>query len=139
MPARTHGDSYSGEYRIWRAMRQRCENERNPAYKNYGARGITVCKRWLDYPKFLQDMGRRPSPQHTIERIDNNLGYLPRNCRWATRAEQLQNKRNTIYVVFRGAKARLQDVARMLGKRPSTILYRAIHGKKLDGEDYARD
>jgi hypothetical protein len=81
-------------YVAWDSMKQRCLNPKNAAYKNYGARGITVCERWRgSFELFLADMGARPSPQHTIERLNNDRGYEPGNCCWATRSEQNRNQR----------------------------------------------
>ena len=91
----THGDTGSVEYMAWVNMWQRCTNENHPHYKDYGGRGISVCKEWKDYSAFLNDMGRKPSPLLELDRIDNNSGYRKTNCRWATKATQLANRRNT--------------------------------------------
>lgn len=96
--ARTkHGDNgrqkRTAEYAAWRGMHTRCNNRNNPAYPSYGGRGITVCERWSSYESFLADMGRKPTPKHSLDRIDNDAGYSPENCKWATYGEQNSNQR----------------------------------------------
>lgn len=81
------------EYRTWRNMRYRCNSPSCRQYKDYGARGIRVCKQWDSFIVFLKDVGSRPSPNHSIDRKDNSKGYCPHNCRWATHVEQNNNTR----------------------------------------------
>ena len=90
----THGKTYSPEYAIWCHMKSRCGNSNHKDYKYYGGRGIKVCKRWLDsFENFFADMELRPSPKHSIDRINNNGNYKPSNCRWVTMDIQARNRR----------------------------------------------
>jgi hypothetical protein len=87
-----HGMSRSPEYRSWVSMKQRCFNPRNPAYENYGGRGIIICEEWLCFEAYFADTGTRP-PECSLDRIDNDGNYEPGNVRWATRQQQRQNQR----------------------------------------------
>lgn len=98
----THGATGSKEYRVWQKMLSRCTDTTNRRFKDYGGRGITVCTRWRSFENFLEDMGQRPSMEHTIDRINNEGNYEPSNCRWATRKEQARNTRRTRLVTFDG-------------------------------------
>jgi len=88
----THGKSSTPEYRVWTYMRQRCTNAKYWAFEYYGGKGIAVCDRWEKFENFIADMGQKPSPEYTIERRDNDKGYEPANCYWATRTQQQRNK-----------------------------------------------
>ena len=108
-------------YFIWQAMKSRCYNSADPAFKNYGARGITVCRRWMSFDNFLADIGQRPTGM-MVDRTDNNKGYSQSNFRWATRKEQNSNRRNCIYVEFNGARMTLKEACRQSG-----LTYRPVH------------
>jgi hypothetical protein len=96
-------------------MRNRCDDKDNKSYPDYGGRGIKVCDRWRKFDDFYADMGPRPTPQHTIERIDNDGDYCPENCKWATRLEQGRNKRNNIIVHYAGRDMCLKEATELIG------------------------
>lgn len=112
----------------WHAMIHRCTDESNPGYAHYGGRGITVCKRWLaSFDTFLADMGPRP-PGWTLERSDNNAGYSPKNCRWASRHDQARNRRSNILLTWCGKTQCLTDWAKELQIGYATLVWRYKHG-----------
>lgn len=92
---RTHGEATTrtAEYRTWVSMHERCRSPVSQKWINYGGRGIRVCEHWSSFENFLNDMGRRPSKTHSLDRINNDGNYEPSNCRWATKKEQVDNRR----------------------------------------------
>lgn len=126
---KTHGLRKAPEYNVWNGMKHRCHNPNYSGYPKYGAKGITVCDRWRNsFADFYADMGPRPSPQHSIERIDNSRGYSPENCRWATLTEQANNKRRTIRI--RGKT--ISEIAEETGVERQTIYARHRYGLSAD-------
>lgn len=112
---RKHGLLHRPEYRTWSSMRTRCENPHSISYNRYGGRGIQVCERWREFANFFSDMGPRPSAHHSIDRIDSDGDYEPRNCRWATRKEQSDNKARTNKLTVRGETKTLAEWASETG------------------------
>lgn len=99
----THGATKTAEYKSWSHMKSRCYNPKDAKYKNYGERGITVCDRWLkSFEQFLSDMGKKPTKNHSIDRIDNNGNYELKNCRWGTSIEQMNNTTRNKFITFNG-------------------------------------
>jgi hypothetical protein len=129
----THGHTGSAEYECWNHIKKRCLDPNAVGYQNYGGRGITVCARWRDsFTAFLEDMGPRPSPGHSIDRIDNEGNYEPSNCRWATRREQSRNRRTNVWVTYQGKSMVLADAARASGLSQSLLWRRLKQG--LEGD-----
>ena len=125
------------EYNSWSDMRSRCRDSFNASYKHYGGRGIKVCDRWnandgSGYLNFLADMGRKPSPRHSLDRIDPDGDYCPENCRWATMKEQNMNKKNTTVVEWNGEKDSLTGWAKRLNMVVPAVKYNHEHGLPLD-------
>jgi hypothetical protein len=127
----THGMSRSSEFKIWTGIHQRCTNPNSEFYKYYGGRGISRCARWESFEAFYADMGPRPSPKHTIDRIDNDGNYEPGNCRWATKAVQASNTRKNVYFTINGERAHLSEWARRYNIDPDLVSQRIIR----DGMD----
>lgn len=130
----THGKSKTSEYRIWASMRQRCFDKNCLSYPRYGGSGISMCGRWNSFEAFLEDMGPRPTPKHSIDRIDNSKGYCPENCRWATVVEQARNKSNNLWIEAFGKRMLARDWAKVYGVKELTIRKRVL----VQGWDHER-
>jgi hypothetical protein len=123
--ALTHGMFGTPEYNIWTGMKQRCLNPRCKDYPRYGGRGITVCERWQKFENFYEDMGPRPSPGHSIDRVDNDRGYEPGNCIWATVAEQHSH---ITYRTSRFTAGQVAEMGQRLGRGETSRAVGAIYG-----------
>jgi hypothetical protein len=117
----SHGMSDSPEYKAWAAMLQRCTNSNAPSYLHYGGRGIAVDPLWSSFENFYADMGPRPSPFHTLERLNNNLGYTRNNCSWELHQTQMNNTRQNKMLLFNGTVKTLMQWCRELNLPYSTI------------------
>lgn len=123
----THGHANTPTYLAWQAMHGRCRNRGHTAYAYYGGRGISVCERWSGFENFLADMGEMP-PGYSLDRIDNEGGYEPGNCRWVTMAEQARNKRNRVEYQHDGIGRSLAEWAEVLGVNQELIRGRLRRG-----------
>lgn len=123
----THGLTKSPAYQSWQAMKNRCLNENQKSFNNYGGRGIEICKSWLSFENFIADMGERPIGT-TLERIDNNKGYSKENCKWATITEQSRNTRQVVNLTFQGKSMCMMDWAKETGIPYPTIQDRRNRG-----------
>lgn len=117
------------EYRNWQKAKQRCFDKNNNRYSTHGGRGITMCERWKNsFENFFNDMGKRPTSKHSLDRIDNDKGYCPENCRWATLNEQARNKRNTIKINTPDGIMSVHDAAEKYGLNVNTLKSRINYG-----------
>jgi hypothetical protein len=117
------------EYNSWCGIIQRCTNPNNESYKHYGGRGISVCDRWrYSYDNFLSDMGKKPGKGYSLDRKEVNGNYEPGNCRWATKKQQADNKRTTVYIVLNNEKLNLSDWSKKTGLSRSLIGMRIRRG-----------
>lgn len=124
--------TYTSERKIWYGIKQRCYNANEICFARYGGRGIVMCEAWKgSFNSFIADMGPRPSPRHSIDRIDNDGPYAPWNCRWATRTEQGRNKRNNVILTHNGQSLTMSEWSEKLGIPENSIYYR----KKLGWSD----
>ena len=126
---KTHGFSKEKMFNVWKGIISRCCNPKYNEYKNYGARGITVCEEWKnDYLRFKEDVGEKPSPEHSLDRIDNNGNYCKENCRWATPEEQSNNKRTNAFIEYNGKTLTVQQWSRETGIKRGVINHRLSLG-----------
>lgn len=129
---RTHNESNrrrTVEYTAWVNMIARCHNRRASSYPRYGGRGIVVCERWrASFLDFLADLGRRPSSEHSLDRIDCDGNYEPGNCRWATETEQQRNRGNNVRLEIGGVVRCLSEWASISGVEPNTLRLRLRSG-----------
>jgi hypothetical protein len=130
--AKKHGMRDKPEYVVWKRMKSRCEQTTNQDFRHYGGRGIRVCDEWQSFASFYRDMGPRPTPKHTIERIKNHLGYSKDNCRWATRKEQARNTRRNRLLTLHGVTKSIPDWAELVGVSYQTIGQRLRYGWSVE-------
>lgn len=124
-----HGQSHTALYLVWQMIISRCENPTVVGYDNYGGRGIRICDQWRDsFETFSKDIGLRPTPYHSIDRINTDGNYEPGNCRWATRAEQARNTRRNHNITWDGQTLCLVDWAKKLGIKRETLARRFDNG-----------
>lgn len=119
-------------YRIWEAILRRCKNPNYHEYKYYGGRGIKVCERWKKFENFLTDMGKPPTKNHSIDRINNDKDYCLENCRWATKKEQQRNKRNNHLETFNEKTKCIAEWAEEFGIPDGTLRARLKYGWSID-------
>lgn len=122
-----HGCEPRDVFNTWCHMRRRCYDPKNGSYKRYGGRGITICERWLDsFIAFRDDMGPKPSPAHSIDRIDNDGNYEPGNCRWATNKEQARNRRSSRIVEHDGQRKTIAEWAEIYGLKQHFLWWQLV-------------
>lgn len=118
----------SATYTAWRSMRVRCTEPKVKSFRHYGGRGIKVCERWQKFENFLADMGERPSPKHSLDRIDVNGHYEPGNVRWATPTEQQGNRRTAHRLEYNGVIYSLAALSRLAGCGEEVLRWRLNAG-----------
>lgn len=129
----THQSVDTPAYRSWYGAKSRCYNQNHPSYRYYGARGIRMCAQWRkSFIAFLQDMGQPPTPDHTIDRIDNDGDYTPKNCRWATKLEQAANSRAAAKIAFMNRTQPIAAWERELNFTEGTIKRRLQRGWSIE-------
>lgn len=126
-----HGKRHSKVYSVWCNMKARCSNPQHPAYHNYGGRGIGFAPNWQSFESFLRDVGEPPSPNHTLDRINNNGNYELGNVRWTSRAVQSRNNRSNILVTISGITKCLHDWCDEYGIAPGSVYRRLSNGEDI--------
>lgn len=128
-----HGYHGSVEHNAWKSAKGRCYNQKNSMYKNYGARGITMCDEWKnDFSKFYEHVGPRPSDKHSLDRIDNNRGYEPGNVRWANDFEQASNRRTNRKFTICCQTHHMREWARIFGSSYKLVHERLTYGWPIE-------
>jgi len=127
-----HGHAFPGKmtkiYKIWRSMKRRCYDKNNDNYSYYGGKGVVVCERWQKFKNFFLDMGNPPTEKHTIDRINNDRGYEPENCKWSTKQEQMQNRSHYLRIAVNGELLTTGQWERKLGLPRAAISERITNG-----------
>jgi hypothetical protein len=127
-----HGLSKTPEYGVWLTMRRRCDDPNVEKFQQYGGRGIKVCERWQKFENFISDMGRRPGPEFSIERLDNDGNYEPSNCRWETVQEQSYNKSTTRLLSYKGQEITVHQASKVAGIPKNNIFARLYRGWSVE-------
>lgn len=128
-----HGRTKTPEYTIWCLMRRRCYDHNSQDFQNYGGRGIDVCESWRSsFAAFFADMGKRPSSRHSLERLDNERGYSPENCIWATAIQQQRNKRSNRLITYNDETLCLAEWQERTGLPQGRIYDRLAHGWSIE-------
>lgn len=110
-----HGLAHTKVWNTWSRMKQRCTNNKDARWHQYGGAGIKVCERWMSFENFLADMGQPPTKDHSLDRIDPHGDYTPENCRWADCLTQQNNRRNNRYLTINGETKTLAQWCRAIG------------------------
>ena len=135
--ATTHGQAKgakpTAEWMAWKGMKQRCYTPSASNFQHYGGRGIRVCERWLaGFENFYADMGKKPSPHHSLDRIDANKNYEPDNCRWATQSDQCRNQRRNRILEFQGRSMTLAEFSCIIGRDATLVRYHLGQGRSTE-------
>lgn len=130
---RTHNKTKSDEYQSWANIKSRCTNPKASHYERYGGRGVIMCERWLNsFENFFEDMGKRPSKEHSIDRINNDGNYELDNCRWATNSQQSRNKSPNVYLEYAGISMVQSDWAKRWNITATLIKQHIKSGKSFE-------